>query len=262
MLDVQGLGVTRDGCNLVRDVSFKVESGEFVALVGPNGAGKSSCLKAITGEWPAHGEIIIAGKPLSQWRAADLALRLAVMPQSPSLRFDFLVHEVVMLGRLPHRFAGRPEEDRAAAARALAAVNLDHLKDRRYLGLSGGERQRVQLARVLAQADSGDDAGQLLLLDEPTSALDLAQQQTALAAARRHARAGGAVLAVLHDLNLAAVFADRLLVLKEGQIVGEGPPQRVLQSSLIEQWYGCKVETATTLSGRIATLALGQGWPG
>ncbi len=254
LLAVSGLVVRRGGATLVDGVSFGLHAGEVVALVGPNGAGKSSCLRAISGEWtPSAGEIRILGQQLSRWPRRALAARMAVMPQAAHLGFDFLVEEVVALGRLPHHRRGAPAADRAAVDRALAAMRLEALRARRYLTLSGGERQRVHLARALAQAD-GPERPSLILLDEPTSALDLASQQAALGAARRRADAGDGVLAVLHDLNLAAVFADRLIVLRAGRLVAEGPPGRLIAAGAVAQWYGCQVETATTASGRIATL--------
>jgi iron complex transport system ATP-binding protein len=165
-----------------------------------------------------------------------------VLPQESALTFPFTVQEVVLMGRTPHeRTAGRAEDDAIVCA-ALEAVECQMLTDRIYTTLSGGERQRVQLARVLAQiwdarSTSQPPGARYLLLDEPTASLDLAYQHGTLDIARRFARAGVGVLAILHDLNLAAQYADRLAVLQAGRMVALGTPAQVLQPSLIERVF-------------------------
>ena len=246
MLEVADVGVERQGRSLVDGVSFDAGAGELVALIGPNGAGKSSLLKAISGEWrDIAGRIAIAGRTRRQWAPKALARKVAVMAQSPQVRFDFTVSELVGLGRAPHRGRGTPAQDRAIVADALAAVGLAGFASRSVLRLSGGERQRVFLAKAIAQVTPAPGAlpaaGSLMLLDEPTSALDLAQQVTAMTAARRTADNGATVLAVLHDLNLAASFADRVLVMTRGRLAADGTPDEVLTAARLSAWYGCPV---------------------
>lgn len=181
-------------------------------MLGPNGAGKSSLLGALSGELSAHqGRVLLDQRELAQWEGMQRAQRLAVLPQASSLDFAFRVEEVVGLGRLPHQ-TGRIRDAQIVSA-ALAAADVGHLRDRSYLALSGGERQRVHLARVLAQLWPGQE-GQSLLLDEPTSALDPLHQHVTLQAIRAFAEQGVAVLVILHDLNLAARYCDRVLLLE------------------------------------------------
>jgi iron complex transport system ATP-binding protein len=205
-----------------------VAAGAVCVLVGPNGAGKSTLLKAIAGDISTAGEIVLFERPRGTWRPGDLAPCMAVLPQQPSLAFDFLVRDVVALGRSPHRDS-HPDRQRAIIADCLDRVGLGAFASRRYLTLSGGEKARVHLARALAQVwDERLEApggARLLLLDEPTAALDMSQQVTAMRSVRSFARRGGAALVVLHDLNLAFGFADRLVVMKSGGVVYNGSPK-------------------------------------
>ncbi len=241
LLQLDGVSVRRDGRTLLQGVSFDVAPGEFVAVVGPNGAGKSTLLRAVTGEWQSQGQVRFAGRPRSQWRREMLARRVAVMTQQPLLNFAFTVREVVELGRLPHRGAGA-QADRRVVDAVLAALNLEALADRSYLRLSGGERQRVQFGRVAAQIWEPADPA-LLLLDEPTSALDLAQQQTVLGLAQDLRHRGAAVVAVLHDLNLAARHADRIAVFKAGSLVCLATPQQALQPAVLREAFDVETQT-------------------
>jgi iron complex transport system ATP-binding protein len=241
LLQLQGLDVRRSGRSLLQSVSLEVAPGEFVAVVGPNGAGKSTLLRAITGEWPSEGEVHFAGRLRTQWPREALARRLAVMTQQPQLNFAFTVRQVVELGRLPHRGAGA-RVDRQVVDTVLDALALQGFAERSYLQLSGGERQRVQFARVAAQIWA-PEAPALLLLDEPTSALDLAQQQSVMALAERMRAGGTAVVAVLHDLNLAARHADRIAMLKAGRLVCLAPPQQALQPAVLREVFGVEADT-------------------
>ena len=240
LLQLQGVSVPRDGRTLLEAVSFDVAPGEFVAVVGPNGAGKSTLLRAVTGEWPSTGQVRIAGRLRSEWEREALARRVAVMTQQPQLNFAFTVREVVELGRLPHRGAGA-QADRRVVDAVLAALKLEDFADRSYLRLSGGERQRVQFARVAAQIWEAAEPA-LLLLDEPTSALDLAQQQSVLDLAQGLRLRGAAVVAVLHDLNLAAKVADRMAVLRNGRMVGLSTPQQALKPALLREVFGVEAD--------------------
>ncbi|MFZ4071769.1 MAG: heme ABC transporter ATP-binding protein [Caulobacterales bacterium] len=228
MLEVKSLTVRRDGRSLLQNIDLCVPAGAVCVLVGPNGAGKSTLLKAIAGEISAAGEIVIFERPRGKWRPADLAPCMAVLPQQPSLSFDFLVKDVVALGRSPHRDS-HPERQRAIIADCLERVGLGAFASRRYLTLSGGEKARAHLARALAQVwDERLEApggARVLLLDEPTAALDISQQVAAMRTVRSFAQRGGAALVVLHDLNLALGFADRLIVMKMGGISYNGSPK-------------------------------------
>jgi iron complex transport system ATP-binding protein len=194
-------------------------------------------LGALCGELKS-GQVWLDDKQLERWSAPQRAQRLAVLPQSSTLGFAFTVQEVVAMGRLPHD-AGRQRDAKIVMA-ALDAADAAHLMDRSYLALSGGERQRVHLARVLAQLWPGE-SGQTLLLDEPTSMLDPLHQHTTLQAVRQFANRGGAVMVILHDLNLAARYCDRLLLLEGGAPVALGTPQTVLVPDTLKAVFGLEV---------------------
>ena len=232
---------------LLNQVSLAMRPGELLALVGPNGAGKSTLLQLLTGErQPTHGQILLDGRPLPDWPAWLLARRRAVLPQSSSLAFPFTALEVVLLGRTPHCVGGERDRDRHIAWQALAVADVVGLAERLYTTLSGGERQRVQLARVMAQIWDPplDGSPRYLLLDEPVSSLDLAHQHAVLTLAHRLSRRGSGVLAVLHDLNLAAQYADRIAVLQAGRLQALGTPRDVLQAALIQQVFGVQARVA------------------
>lgn len=251
MLEVRGLNVRRGTALVVRDLDFDVREGEFLAIAGRNGAGKSSVLRALTGEWRSSGLIRIGGTGLSDWPRPRLARAMAVLPQHATLGFDFTVQDVIEMGRIPHRDQ-RAQDNRRAVDSVIDRLGLDAFRRRSYLSLSGGERQRVQFARTIAQlTPPGAAAQRLLLLDEPTSALDLAQQRSLLDLCRDLCDENLAVLAVLHDLNLAARYADRLLLLKDGSRVDAGPPDRMIRADLLEQVFDCAVHVdVSSLDGR------------
>jgi iron complex transport system ATP-binding protein len=219
---------------LVAGVSLEVREGEVVAVVGPNGAGKSTLLRLLAGDLaPSGGEVLLDGRPLASYRPTALALRRAVMPQNTALAFAFAALEVVLMGRHPHlRGGGESAHDLAVAREMMARTDTLDLADRTFPTLSGGEQARVTLARVLAQE------APLLLLDEPTAHLDPRHQHTTLALARATADAGGAVLAVLHDLNLAAVYADRVALFAQSRLVALGPPGQVPTAERLSDVFG------------------------
>lgn len=238
--------VTSGGARLLKDVSLELRAGELVAVVGPNGAGKSTLLKALAGDlptaWIRTGRVEFGGRPLHTWPRRDRARRLGVLPQQMPVPFAFTALETVLLGRSPH---GDRETaaDRTIARQALAAAGVEHLAERLCPTLSGGEAQRVGFARVLAQlwpsATPRAEAPRYLLLDEPTASLDLARQHELLSVARAWASEGNVgVLAILHDLNLAARYADRLLVLDAGRPRGLGPPADLLTPALLQDTFG------------------------
>ncbi|MFB7515386.1 heme ABC transporter ATP-binding protein [Streptomyces sp. NPDC056144] len=232
-----GLRVSLGGRTVLDGVGIEVRAGEVLALVGPNGAGKSTLLAALAADLvPDAGEVRIGGMPAGRRPAGELALRRAVLPQAAALAFPFPVEEVVRMGRAPWAGTGRETEDEAAVAAAMAATGVGAFAARPFSALSGGERARVALARVLAQR-----AG-LLLLDEPTAALDLRHQELVLRVCRERAAAGDAVVVVLHDLGLAAAYADRVAVLHGGRIAADGPPGEVLGAELLSRVYRQPVE--------------------
>lgn len=239
MLCADKLLVKRGTQTVLREVSVTLQPGEVLGVLGPNGAGKSTLLGAMNGELPlAGGSVSLDGRPLESWQGTERARRLAVLPQSSSLSFAFPVEAVVGFGRLPHD-SGR-QRDEEIIREAMAAADASHLAGRSYLALSGGERQRVHLARVLAQLWPGGTE-QVLLLDEPTSALDPLHQHTTLQAVRDFAGRGAAVLVILHDLNLAARYCDRLLLLHEARAHLLGTPHEVLQAEPLRTVFGLEV---------------------
>ncbi|MFH8343526.1 heme ABC transporter ATP-binding protein [Streptomyces sp. NPDC018045] len=233
----RGLGVKLGARTVLDGVDLDVTAGRVVALVGPNGAGKSTLLAALAADLPATtGEVRIDGRPATGWTAPELALRRAVLPQSAALSFPFTVEEVVRMGRAPWAGTPREDEDESAVAEAMAATEVTGFAGRPFAALSGGERARAALARVLAQR------APLLLLDEPTAALDLRHQELVLRLCRERAAAGAAVAVVLHDLGLAAAYADRAALLHGGRVAAQGPPAEVFGAELLSRVYRQPVE--------------------
>mgnify|MGYP000698078978 CR=1 FL=1 len=224
--------------SIVKDLSVSIPAGQISVLLGPNGAGKSTLLKLACGELlPSGGRVQFQGEPLQAHALSERATCLAVLPQSSSLNFPFLSEEVVQLGRSPHSTGVKVDAEIVDAA--LALVDAVHLRRQLYTELSGGEQQRVQLARVLAQVwDMRADKPNLLILDEPTSALDFSHQQLIMQALQQKAQQGCAVFMALHDLNLAASFADRILLMADGGLCAHGSVDEVLQPALLQQVFG------------------------
>ncbi|HEX7667312.1 MAG TPA: heme ABC transporter ATP-binding protein [Polyangiaceae bacterium] len=233
MIEARDIGYRVGETWLVRGVSLKVEPGEILALVGPNGAGKSTLLRTLAGELaPTNGQVLLNGKPLAAMPLAEQAKVRAVLAQSSELTFPFAAAEVVLMGRAPHVKTRETLHDHAIAAVAMHATDSRTHAERLYPTLSGGEKQRVHAARAAAQIWEGP-APRALLLDEPTSSLDLAHQHAILELAKRMAREGCAVVCALHDLNLAAQYADRLLVLANGEVRAVASPSVVLTRELL-----------------------------
>ncbi len=224
-LGVDQLRVTLGGNPVLRGISCEVSRGEFVVVIGPNGSGKTTLLRALAGLIKADGgRIALAGVDTSELSARERARSVAYLPQSSSSGYSFTAFEVALMGRYPRlgRFQLESESDREIAYRALERTEAAQFADRRIGELSGGERQRVMVARTLAQQPD------LLLLDEPTSNLDLKHQLSLMALVRGEVANGLAAVAVLHDLSLAARFADRLVLLKDGVVMADGSPGSVL----------------------------------
>lgn len=239
LIEAKNISVEIHSRRILEDVSLQLKCGEILAVLGPNGAGKSTLRKILCGDLePSGGEVSMNGKSLAGWSLPERAKIRAVLPQDSSLNFPFTVLEVVLMGRAPHLSGAESEKDYEIARAALRAVEELDLEDRIYPTLSGGERQRVQLARVLAQIWEADgDEPRYLLLDEPTANLDLAHQHGALKIARRFALENAAVLVILHDLNLAAQYADRIMLMKAGKIVAEGKPKEIFTEKIIRETF-------------------------
>ena len=223
----------------IRELSFAVAAGEIVAVIGPNASGKTTLIRLLSRVLsPRSGSIALEGRDMAGLSRAEVARRVAVVPQDVPAGFPYTVEELVLMGRFPHgatRFF-ETNGDRAAAAAAMAAAGVTALARESLARLSGGERQRVILARALAQEP------RLLLLDEPTAHLDLQHQVEAVALLRRLNReAGLTVVLVSHDLNLAAEISHRMLLMARGSAVRMGPPEIVLEEALLESVYGCRV---------------------
>ena len=239
-----GVGVSLDGHRILTGIDLAVAPGEVVALVGPNGAGKSTLLAAISGDVPfSEGSVNIAGKALGSYTHLALARERAVLTQDNQLSFPFTVGQVVSMGRSPWARTDRYDEDEVAIAEAMVAMDVDQLATRRFTSLSGGEKARVSLARVLAQRTP------VVMLDEPTASLDLRHQEDVMRAVRTLASAGTAVLVVVHDLSLAAAYADRVAIIARGTLVVAGPPDEVLTAAQVSSVYGLPVDVSLA-SGR------------
>ncbi|WP_447645627.1 heme ABC transporter ATP-binding protein [Nocardioides zeae] len=232
VLVARAVGVTIEGRAILDGVDLDVRPGEVLVLVGPNGAGKSTLLGVLTGDLvPSSGGVEIDGRPVASVRARELARARAVLPQQQRLAFGFRAREVVEMGRAPWHRTPAAADDLAVIAAAEDRADVAHLATRLFPTLSGGEQARVSFARVLAQATP------VLLLDEPTAALDLQHQEAVLRVARDEAAAGAGVVVVLHDLSLAAAYADRVCVLSGGRVRAVGPPREVLTAALLTEVY-------------------------
>jgi len=226
-LDVRNVSVIQGAAHLLRDVSMTIEGGQVVALVGPNGAGKSTLLNVMSGDIaPDRGDVFLDGQPLPGISLRERARARAVLPQQTFLQFGFRAREVVAMGRTPLPPVAKTE-DAAAIAGALEQTETHHLAERPFPTLSGGEQTRVSLSRIVAQQTP------MILLDEPTAALDLRHQHLVMQSARRHADDGGAVVAILHDLNLAMTYADRIGLLHAGRLVAFDAPWNVAKPELL-----------------------------
>lgn len=257
MFTLDHVDVSYNSTPVLRSVSFDVRSGEFLGIIGPNGSGKSTLLKMLAGTLtPSSGSAKLDGKVIHTIPGRELARHLAVVPQENPVTFDYSVLEIVLMGRSPHlgRFQLENTRDLEIAINALKRTNLLSLADRKIGELSGGERQRAMIARALAQET------EIIFLDEPTSHLDINYQVEILHLARRENRDHGkTIIAVLHDLNLASEFCDRLVILKAGQVYATGSPDDVITAENVQQVYGTAVWVRKhPTSGRPYVLSLGS----
>jgi iron complex transport system ATP-binding protein len=239
MLELVDVSVQLGRRRVLHDVSLTARAGEFLAICGANGAGKSTLLKAALGELPATGSVRLNGLAVAQTRPATLAHLRAVLPQDSEVAFGFTLGEIIAMGREAGDFATRPDVDDLT----LAAVGLQGREADDIRNLSGGERQRGHLARALAQVwePVSPQGPRWLMLDEPVASLDLGHQLQVMRLARSYADAGGGVVAIMHDLNLSAMFADRMAFLVSGKLEAIGSPGDVMQQALLEEAYGCRI---------------------
>jgi iron complex transport system ATP-binding protein len=236
-IDVRALTVRVGSKRLLDDVSFTVAQGETIAVIGPNGAGKSTLLRALSGELaPSGGSIHLKGRAPQAWQPRELALRRAVLSQHVTVTFPFTVAEVVRMGAGERRGAAID----AVAEAALAAVDLDGFQERIINTLSGGEQQRVHFARVMLQLACGEKASGpgILLLDEPTASLDLRHPRDLVSVAWNCAARGTTTIAIVHDLNLAALLAERVIVLSRGRVAADGPPVETINDETLARVFG------------------------
>ena len=256
MLEAENLTLSIGRARILDGVSLTAPAGKVTVLIGPNGAGKSTAFKCLTGEVrPDRGHVKLAGRPVRAISASELAQKRGVLPQASVLSFPFTVAEVVALGLSAGQ--RRPEEHAIADA-ALDLVGMRRFASRLYQTLSGGEQQRVHLARVLAQVwEPMDETGaRYLFLDEPTSSLDIRHQIEVLEIAAQYARAGGGVVVVLHDLELAASYADHLVVLERGRVVASGDDaSTIIGPDLLQSVYGLDAAMITKRWPSMAALA-------
>ena len=244
MIEAQNLTYSINGRRLTHNVSLTLPGGEIVAILGPNGAGKSTLLRQLTGYLkPDSGTCSMFGKPLDAWPTEALAKSRAVMRQNHDMAFPFSVMEVIRMGRHPHRRSNPRDE----TEHIMALCDCRELASRDYRHLSGGEQQRVQLARLLVQLWEPEPTPKWLFLDEPTSALDIHHQQHLFRLLRELVQKRQFnVCCVLHDLNLAARYADRIVLLEKGQVVDNGTPQEVLTESALRNLYQAEVAVTRT----------------
>ena len=249
-VELRGVSVTLGGKRVVDSVDVSIAPCEWLALIGPNGAGKTTLLRAIVRLLPFTGTISLHGRDTSKLRRGELSRLLAVVPQEPSTPSWMTVAEYVLLGRTPHLgpLAREGERDREVAARALGRLDLLGYRDRPLGTLSGGEKQRVVVARALAQE------AEIVLLDEPTASLDIGHQQQALELLDLlRAESSLTLVTAMHDLTLAAQYADRMLLLDRGHVAADGAPADVLTEALVSSHYGAEIDVVP-VGGRIAVV--------
>lgn len=245
MLELDNVSITKGTKKILDHVTMAVSAGQVVVIIGPNGAGKSSALKAMTGDYkPDFGRVSLNNRPLKQFSFVELAQLRAVMSQSYEMNFPFSVHEVIEMGAFAFANQLSQYQHQAMFKEVTDLLDVSALLKRNFSHLSGGEQQRVQLARVLLQlfpalelVRKKQAVAPYLLIDEPTASLDLFHQYQVMKVAKKMANKGAGVVAVLHDLSLAASFADVIYVMQQGRVVAQGAPAEVLQPDILQSVY-------------------------
>jgi iron complex transport system ATP-binding protein len=252
ILDTRNISLSFRNKSILQDVSLEVSAGEFFVIIGPNGAGKTCLLKILSGLQKAQqGSITIKGKSITEYSRRSLSQIMAIVPQHIEVGFPFTVADTVIMGRTPHLgiLGMEGKNDFHITEEAMEFTEVSHLADRKLFQLSGGELQRVIIARAICQQP------EIILLDEPTTALDPAHQLKIMDLMERFRRQHNTtIIMVSHDLNLASMYGDRLLLLKEGRVVETGEPKAVLNKSLLEESYGCQMMVDESPLGQVARI--------
>jgi len=237
MIVAKNVSRSHKSFKILHEINVSVEKGEMLIIIGPNGAGKSTLLSSLADESRLqHDEIYFKGKKMSDWSKADLARHKAKFSQENNSDIGLLVKDIVLMGRYPYFNTQPHKQDWEVVHQAMERTDILKLKDRDYNSLSGGEKQRVHLARVLAQLEN-DDVDSLALFDEPLNNLDVRHQYHILETIRQYTEKGNSAILVLHDLNLAAEFADKVLLLKRGEVVAHGRPEYIFREDIISKAY-------------------------
>ncbi|HLR21529.1 MAG TPA: ABC transporter ATP-binding protein [Tissierellaceae bacterium] len=238
-LEVKKIEFGYRGTPVLKDISFNVEKGKFLSIIGPNGSGKSTLLKTLNNLYsPNKGEILVKKKNIKNYKSKELAKELALVPQDTNIDYEFVVEDIVMMGRYPYkgRFEKEDDNDYKIIDEALNMTNTTELRERLITEISGGERQRVIIAKALVQNPS------IILLDEPTSNLDINHQIEILNLLKKlNEEEKTTVILVMHDINLAAQYSDEIILLNNGEILGEGIPETVITVENIKEAYNMEV---------------------
>lgn len=239
MLEIKHVSCGYGKKEIVHDISFKVEAGEFVCILGPNGSGKTTLLKSILGLLPpSSGSIFLGGRNIHRMSEAELGQGMGYIPQAHTPPFPFSVIDVVLMGRTPHlsTLSMPDKDDEKIALESLAELNIVHLKDMKYTKISGGERQLVLIARALAQRPK------ILVMDEPTSSLDFGNQHIVLEKLRQLSRKGMSILMVTHDPDHALYCASKVIMIKKGRLLKKGSPEETISEESMEDIYNTRVK--------------------
>jgi len=252
ILDISNISLSFRDKLILSNVSLEVSAGEFFVIIGPNGAGKTSLLKVLSGLQKAQkGTVTIKDKNILNYRRRNLSQIMAIVPQHIEVGFPFTVADTVIMGRSPHLgiLGMEGENDFHIAEEAMKFTDVSHLTDRKLFQLSGGELQRVIIARAICQQP------EIILLDEPTTALDPSHQLKIMDLMEKFRREHGTtIIMVSHDLNLASMYGDRVLLLKSGRVVKTGDPKSVLNKELLEDSYGCRIQVDESPLGGVARV--------
>lgn len=252
ILDIKNISLEYRNKLILNNINFTVRKGEFFVIIGPNGAGKTCLLKIVGGlEKSYRGTVVVRGKDIRDYTRRRLSQVLAMVPQQIEVAFPFSVAETVIMGRTPHLgiLGMEGKEDFHIAREAMDFTDVSHLAERKLHQLSGGELQRAIIARAICQQPD------IILLDEPTTALDPSHQLKIMDLMEKFRREHGTtIIMVSHDLNLASMYGDRLLLLKEGRVVKSGDPRSVLEKELLEKSYGCRMQVDESPIGQVARV--------